>query len=1584
MKSIYSKKGNVVIAWVLTLAMIFGSFAVLPMAKVYADDMPPVSDYAVDEIISLAEDDEVSLTIPLGDVSAEEAAAVVEAGLSLSLIRNNSRFYVDPQLYPNQSAGGPLEEWLTQGGTPQFTDVQTEVKEEDGETVLEVTFNSNCYFYSRGVVDYSAPHSNGGAYLDICGYFNFVVETADGVVIGMAPVKIAPYDSFHTMDEIYTDIDAIAALDTDLYVEKFSMGTSSYGLDMPYLIVAKDKAAVEDWLEFTELSETAPAEALEKIESGAADDIKVPVMFSNIHSNEVAASDGILGFAWKLVTEDTISYDYLESFTAAGEEELAAEFAADSLAVPDLVADKATYLGYLKAGNSVSGVVDLETYYEISENEIAISDLLEDVFFILVPEENVDGRTFVTRAAFNGYDLNRDNSFQTTPETANMQHLISTYNPVSLTEFHGRVQAFQCEPCDPPHEPNFEYDLLAEHLMTGGEALGIAAVANNDGYNSYVIPQRDYLTDMGDGTAYWSDPWDDMSTSYTPQFAMLHGTVAYTVELPAYNDATAQAACYGMLGQSVYIAGEKLGYLEDQVKIYQRGVNNYNSDAFDEVGQWFCDQYDVEGAEMDLFRPEYDGEGQNGNFYPECYIIPLDKANQSNIQAAADMMEWLTRNDVKVGLAEHEVIYDGVTYPEGTMVVPMYQAKRSVANGALYDGTLIQSWTVLYSEGITAFGETRGFDMVTVAEPEAYQKIKMGIDLLDYEAAQAFLADFETPFTGAMGGDVIIHNTSEDAVAAVNELLQKGAKVGMITDDEVWKGDFVCAYEDYLTVADHYLLTVEGVTVEPYTLEQETKTITGFPVVYVTGTPAMTLNGGCIYTAQVGNYTWNYDDKAMKIMGFETTNDLSVANVIIGGSNLSNDALAAVQAGTPYIGFGSGGRSAVSKLFSGAGTGRVRGAMDCLGYVTYPDENMINASYIQQGDDVFYGYGVYWFTGLPEGAEILVQMDGSKEPLEGFIPTYSESLAASYDTFINGSVQGFSYEGADASGSEVDVCLFANTLTNKLHQRDEYAFISNFIFSNLLGEDYSEGTEPVSDLDEAKEAAKAELTAYEEDLESSGNYDAEGKAALAGCLSDGISAIDAAATQEEVAAALAAAKEAMDAVETAGQDLPKLDPAYKVTADNVSDGVKVNWNPVTNAETYQVLYKEAGSAEDYKAAADPTAEDECVLSGDLFDSGMEYQFVVKASAEGYQPSTSEAVSLAYLDQPEITALSNVNAGIKVTWGAVEGAEEYILVMENKSTGQIDPMPEKITSAGYTVPKSMLTAGTEYNLYVMAGKGKYSSAFSEKEDITYLAAPVVATSKNVNAGTQITWNAVDGAESYIVMYKENGGSWKTAVSGVTATTYTVPKSLLKSGTKYYYTVKAVGEDPDDVSGYTSGKAQTYMAAPTVTKTQNVNAGTKVTWSAVDGATKYTLMFKTSGGSWKTLKTGIKTTTYTVPKSELKSGTKYYYTVKAVGAATSGYSSGKAQTYMAAPAISGVSKTSSGVKVTWGKVEGAKTYTVMYKVSGGSWKTAKSGVTGTSYTVPKSLLTSGKTYYFTAKAVGAATSGYSSGKSLAYKA
>lgn len=1017
------------------------------------------------DIISLAEGREYKATIPI-------SADVDPSAVTWTMVKDSSKSYVSKELFPNQTEGGSLDSWICDDGkTKFFGEVKTSVKDENGQKVLVAEFGTNDFFFGYDwytgemYPDNSAPHDEGGAYLDSCGYFKLTATDKDGKVLGSVPVKIAPYDSFHTMDEIYTELDDMvaAAKDSGIFVKKYSMGKSSgdiyEALDMPYLIVAKDQSAVTKWLEFTEKAETQPDQVIADIKAGKYDDIKVPVMYSNIHANEVAATDGIMEFAWMLVNAATgdgkLSYNNLTGFTAEGKTEFESEKAASKMAVPDLVKDSATYLGWLTGDNSSSGIVDLDKYYEQETVNTTLDELLDNVFFILVPEENVEGRTYITREASNGYDLNRDNSFQTTEETQNMQKLIATFNPVSLTEFHGRVSAFQCEPCDPPHEPNFEYDLLAEHLIAGGEAIGIAAVANNDTYNSYVIPQRDYLTDNGDGTTYWSDPWDDMSTSYTPQFAMLQGTVAYTVELPGYNDAGAQLVKYGCLGQANYIAGEKLGYIESQTEIFSRGVGNKNSDAYELVGQWLCDQNDVEGAESDLFRPEFDGENENGNFYPECYIIPLDGVNQTNLQAAGDMMEWLSRNDVKVLVTDKEFTYEGVSYPAGTMIVSMYQAKRSVANGVLYDGTLISNWTVLYSEGITTFNETRGFDMVTVTEPAAYKTIKAVCgEWMDYDDCLSYIASkLGSFFTGKADGYVIISNASEDSTAAVNALLKAGKSVGMVTDSESdFYGDFVCSYADWQSVSAKYVLSGTGLA------EAEVpaaKLITKAPAVYITGEVGPD-DAGFKWTSRVNwsHGNWNYDRAALELMGFETTSDPAKADLIMGASALDDAAKAEVLAGTPYIGYGSS--AARKNIFGDALVRSAADGMDCLGYVTYPTTTLVNASYVMDEDDVLYGYGVGYFSKIPDGAQVLVKMDGSKTPTEGFIKMIDADQKASAKAYLDGSVQAISYQGklsADAK-NDVNVVYFANSLTHKVHQRDEYAFISNFAFSSLLGGDF--------------------------------------------------------------------------------------------------------------------------------------------------------------------------------------------------------------------------------------------------------------------------------------------------------------------------------------------------------------------------------------------------------------------------------------------------------------------------------------------------------------------------------------------------
>lgn len=1037
---------------ILVLSMVLSVFAMAADVPAAAETPAQALDAGETTLISMDSSETITLTFPLSN--AQVGAFNNADAVTWTLDRNETYANAgeihpvngETALFPNEVQSIALDK-LTYSGRGAFKVKSVDSHIEGNNLVLTIQTQAATSSGNNSLI-----HGEGGAYMDIAGSFTLTCM-ADNVTLAVKDnVVVKPYASFHTMWEIYDEIDALAAMGDDdastalPYAAKGSMGQSTAGYDMPYLIVAKDSKAVENWLQLCEQAETDPAALIEAVQAGKSD-FQVPVLYSNIHSNEIAAVDGIMEFAAMLMSDETIDYTKLTGLTEAGEAKVAQQRAAMKLATPELIQDKTTYLGSVwpsdrsqKAGK----VADFDSYYTSEQTTVTVDQLLDDVFFILVPEQNVEGRLYITRESSNGFDLNRDNSFQVTAETQNMQHLIATFNPVSHVELHGQVTGFQVEPCDPPHEPNTEYDLLSNYLMPGGEAFGAAAVANNPDYQSYVIPMRDYLTDNGDGTTYWADPWDDMSTSYTPQFAMLQGTVAYTVELPAYSESARTAATFGMVGQSDFIAANKTGYFLNQLEIYKRCVGNLNSDA--SVAPWFADVNDVEGAEAELFRPAYSGEGQNGQFFPECYIIPLNADQQVNLQAAYDMIEWLTRNDVKVGITTAEFDYDGVTYPAGTMIVSMYQAKRAVANGALYDGTLITGWPTLYSEGITAFNYTRGFDQVVCAEPTDYRAIDAAVGItLDYDAALTWLDEnAKTQFAGEPDGDVIISNASEDSTAAVNALLQAGKKVAMITEGD-YKGDFIVSYADFQTVCEDYVLTATGVQNPDVTAFYIEKS----PVVYVAGSAAKLAPAASGYVNS--NYiNWNsggfnYDRWAMDIMSFQTTADPAEADAIVGTSGLTAAELAQVQAGKTYVGYTSGAVNTVSRsLLDGIATGRVSG-MDCLGYCTYPEETLVNASYIADGDDVFYGYGTYYFTAVPEGAKVLVQRDGSKEAMEGF-------LRGDLDAFFDG-IQGFSYAGPDKNGNDVNVTLFANSLTQKVHQRDEFAFISNALFAGALTEE---------------------------------------------------------------------------------------------------------------------------------------------------------------------------------------------------------------------------------------------------------------------------------------------------------------------------------------------------------------------------------------------------------------------------------------------------------------------------------------------------------------------------------------------------
>ncbi len=897
----------------------------------------------------------------------------------------------------------------------------------------------------------SIPHESGGRFLDICGEFTLTAEL-DGVTLAsLENVTIKPYASFHTMWEMFDEIERLAGEGDDdgatprPYVEYGVMGKTCLGYDMPYLIVARDSAAVKKWLDLSERAEETGTAVIEELQKAGDDDYQVPVLYSNVHANEVAAADAVLEFARQLIEEPSTTYMKLTGFTEEGKAKLEQQRKEMGLYTPKLIEGQCNYLGSIWPNIMMdSGVVDgFGSYYTYEKTTVNVADLLNDVFFILVPEENVDARMLYTRNSANGLNLNRDNSFQVMPETQNMQHLIGTYDPVTFLELHGLLETFQLEPAIPPHQPNFEYDVIARNQMAGGEAFGAAAVANNPLYQSYVLEMRDYMYYDEDGTPFWLNGGNDYHTIFTPTYAMLHGCVGYTAELPAYSETTRAAADYGLWGLADYVAANKESCFANLAEVYDRGIENRNSDA--EVGPWLVDAHDRVGAEAEIFRPAHTGEGENGQFFPECYLIPLDAENQTNLQAAFEMIEYLIRNDVKVSIADSPVTADGKTLPAGAAVVSMYQAKRSVANAALYREPLITSWETMSNGASGSFNYIRGFDMVTCVKPAEYRAIADALGrTITYDTLQPFLQENAvSQFTGEEGGDVIISNASESSTAAVNALLGAGKQVAMITEGE-YKGDFICSYEDWQSVSADHILTGTGVKDPDLTAYVIEKT----PKVYISGTKeALTpAPDGYVYNTLVTTSSdYNNERIAMELMGFGTTEDVAMADAVVGGCGLEEESLAAVQTGVPYVGFTANAVETIQEsLLPGLQTGSADG-VDCLGYVTYPAETLVNASYIMDGDDVFYAVGTDYFTALPEGSKILVQRDGSRDPLEGVFHGEDEST----DAFLNG-IMGFSYEGKDKDGNEVNITLFANSMTESGHQRDEYAFISNALFASFL------------------------------------------------------------------------------------------------------------------------------------------------------------------------------------------------------------------------------------------------------------------------------------------------------------------------------------------------------------------------------------------------------------------------------------------------------------------------------------------------------------------------------------------------------
>ena len=209
-------------------------------------------------------------------------------------------------------------------------------------------------------------------------------------------------------------------------------------------------------------------------------------------------------------------------------------------------------------------------------------------------------------------------------------------------------------------------------------------------------------------------------------------------------------------------------------------------------------------------------------------------------------------------------------------------------------------------------------------------------------------------------------------------------------------------------------------------------------------------------------------------------------------------------------------------------------------------------------------------------------------------------------------------------------------------------------------------------------------------------------------------------------------------------------------------------------------------------------------------------------------------------------------------------------------------------------------------------------------------PKLKSVSNAIDGVKVVWNAVEGAEEYIVYRKTAKSGW--ANLGITSKASFTDKTA-KSGTTYYYTVKA--QNGAGASGYNkTGLAIKYLSAPKLSKVYNNGAGNVLSWGKVTDASGYYVYRKTPSSGWSKVATIKKGTTASYTDKKVTYGKTYIYTVKAYsGKTTSSFNTNGVTILKKIP----------NVTITTKNVNGGKRVTLSSSISGATiyYKTSKDG-------------------------------------------
>ena len=230
-------------------------------------------------------------------------------------------------------------------------------------------------------------------------------------------------------------------------------------------------------------------------------------------------------------------------------------------------------------------------------------------------------------------------------------------------------------------------------------------------------------------------------------------------------------------------------------------------------------------------------------------------------------------------------------------------------------------------------------------------------------------------------------------------------------------------------------------------------------------------------------------------------------------------------------------------------------------------------------------------------------------------------------------------------------------------------------------------------------------------------------------------------------------------------------------------------------------------------------------------------------SEPFHPTSDPSI-------PSITGFRSLGKGIEISIGTVPGAEKYRLYFKNKN-GNWEKMGE--TAGEPFISTNNIDVGTTYYYTVRCIKADLSSFTSDFDRTgwghTYapnLDAPHIKRIEAVENGVKITWDPVDGAYKYRVLYK-SGNSWlKLADTDSTSYVYTD----IDDGQYINYSVRCLSQKGDNyASGFDHVGTPFSLRIPPVPKNlRTTQSGIAFELGSSD-ADMDVAVYRKNGSSWK---------------------------------------------------------------------------------------------------------------------------------------